>query len=375
MHPSNRLVSGRGSIPDRGRAPSNLPCMRILFDIVHPAHVHFFKNMIPVLEARGHTTHVLARDKEVTCRLLDDLGIPYESVGRPSRRGRIGQLKELVERNATLVRMIRRLDADLVVTRNPSGVQAARLAGAVGIFDTDDGSAAGLHFHAARPFAHLLTSPDCLPERWGRRHHTYAGYKQSAYLHPDHFTPDRAVRNELGVEEGERFFLVRFVAMSASHDHGEAGMDIATKRAVVERLLEHGKVFLSTEEDPPREWAHLAFSLPPSRLHHALAFADLIVGDSQTMSAEAAVLGTPALRASTFSGRIHYLEELEHEYGLTWGFHPRDPDRLLKRLDQLLSGGEALESSVREGHSRMLRDKVNVADWFVGFIEQCGGKV
>ena len=32
--------------------------MRVLFDIVHPAHVHFFKHMIWELEKRGHQTRI-----------------------------------------------------------------------------------------------------------------------------------------------------------------------------------------------------------------------------------------------------------------------------------------------------------------------------
>jgi predicted glycosyltransferase len=243
--------------------------------------------------------------------------------------------------------------------------------GATGIFDTDDGSAAGLHFAAARPFAHILTSPDCLPENWGPRHVRYSGYKQSAYLHPDHFTPDPSVLEELGVCPGERYFLVRFVAMHASHDSGETGMTLAAKRTVIERLVRHGRVFLSCETGIPPEWRHLAYSLPADRIHHVLAFADLVVGDSQTMTAEAAVLGTPSLRASSFAGRISYLEELEHRYGLTWGFHPAKEDALLARLDSLLAIDD-LRAQIAPGHMQMLEEKVNVARWYSDLIERTG---
>ncbi len=347
--------------------------MRIVFDIVHPAHVHFFRHIITSLIERGHHCAILAREKEVTLNLLEEFGLPFQTVGRPSDRGRLGQLAELVRRDVTLTRLILRERADVVVTRNPAGVQAARLAGAVGIFDTDDGTAAGVHFLAAKPFAHFLTSPDCLPEYWGNRHWRYKGYKQSAYLHPDHFMPDPAVRNELGVSADERFFIVRFVAMNASHDAGESGMPFDAKRAVIERLQKYGRVFLSTEGETPEQWCGLRFSLPPSRLHHALAFASMIVGDSQTMAAEAAVLGTPALRVSTFAGRISYLEELQHKYGLTWGYQPRDSAQLLSKLGALLDEGETLKASLRPGYEAMLADKVNVADWFVAFIEQRQG--
>ncbi len=346
--------------------------MNILFDIVHPAHVHFFKHMITDLRSRGHTTSILARDKDVTKALLAHSGLDYEVLGAPAA-GRRGQLKELVERDLRLAQMARRRDVDVIVTRNPAGVQAARLAGAVGIFDTDDGSAAGIHFKAARPFAHWLTSPDCLPERWGRRHVPYRGYKQSAYLHPDHFTPDSAVFGDLGLEEGAPFFVIRFVAMDASHDGGEAGLDLQTKRRLIERLQAHGRVFLSIEGGKvPEEWSHLAYRLPAHRMHDLLAFATLVVGDSQTMAAEAAFLGTPALRASTFAGRISYLDEMEHRYGLTWAFHPREHQAFLSKLDALLAQGSEAKARLIPQRELMLSEKDNIARWFVDFIEAKG---
>ena len=95
---------------------------------------------------------------------------------------------------------------------------------------------------------------------------------------------------ELGVRPGERFFIVRFVDMVASHDSGEDGLPAGAKRAVVNRLRARGRVFLSHEGILPDDMAALRFPLPPDPLHDALAFCDLLVGDSQTMAAEAAVL-------------------------------------------------------------------------------------
>ncbi|MEM9692274.1 MAG: glycosyltransferase, partial [Myxococcota bacterium] len=148
--------------------------MRYLFDISHPAHVHFFRHMISELERRGHATTVVARKKDVTVRLLEDMGFDFVAFGAPSSRGRLGQLRELLTRDWRLIRAARAFGADAIVTRNPSGVQAARALGIPGIFDTDDGPSAGIHFYAAYPFATHVTSPDCFPEVWGKRHSKYA---------------------------------------------------------------------------------------------------------------------------------------------------------------------------------------------------------
>lgn len=341
--------------------------MRFLFDIVHPAHVHFFKHMIRGLEKRGHETRIVARDKDVTNALLDRLGFPYETVGRP-KKSLFGMAGELLRRDAALAKVARAFKADMIVTRNPAGAQAGRLLGIPSVFDTDDGKAAGIHFWSAAPFAHVITTPDCTDEDYGRKHVKYPGYKQSGYLHPNHFTPDRGVLEALGVKAGERYFIVRFVAMGASHDVGEGGLPVAAKRALIDKLKACGRVFVSSESALPDDLLPLKFPLPPDKLHDALAFADLLVGDSQTMMAEAAVLGTPSLRVSSWTGRLAYLTELEERYGLTFAYTPDRAAELMAHVDRWLAE-PSLRQSLSASHQRLLADKVDIAEWFVRFLE------
>jgi uncharacterized protein len=342
--------------------------MKVLFDIVHPAHVHFFKHMLTGLAKRGHETRIVAREKDVTTALLDRLGFSYETVGRSGKKSLFGMGSELLRRDLVLARVARSFKPDMIVTRNPAGAQTGRLLGIPAIFDTDDGKAAGIHFWSAAPFAHVITTPDCSDEDYGRRHVKYPGYKQTAYLHPNHFTPDRSVLQALGVAPGERYFIVRFVAMVASHDLGEGGLPLAAKRTLIDKLRARGRVFLSSEDQLPPELLPLKFPLPPDRLHDALAFADLLVGDSQTVAAEAAVLGTPSLRVSSWTGRLAYLTELEKRYGLTFAYHPKKADELMAHVDRWLAQ-PSLRQSLLPQHQRLLADKVDMAEWFVNYLE------
>ena len=59
-------------------------------------------------------------------------------------------------------------------------------------------------------------------------------------------------------------------------------------------------------------------------MHHIMAFAKMYIGDSQTMAAEAGVLGTPFVRFNDFVGRIGYLRELEDVYNLGYGVKTPD---------------------------------------------------
>ncbi len=42
--------------------------MKILIDVTHPAHVHFFRGAARELTDRGHQVRFVAREKEMTTR-------------------------------------------------------------------------------------------------------------------------------------------------------------------------------------------------------------------------------------------------------------------------------------------------------------------
>jgi uncharacterized protein len=341
--------------------------LRILFDIVHPAHVHFYKHIIKSLEENGVETTIVAREKDVTLELLNSYKLPYLSVGRSGPKNMLGQLGELLNRDWQIWKLAQNFKPDIICTRSPAGVQVARLIGAKGVFDTDDGHAAGIHYRAAAPFAHRITTPTCITENCGKKHIKYPGFKQSAYLHPDHFTPDKEIYKLLGLAENEPYFLVRFVAMVASHDRHESGLSLDARRSLIKRLQNHGRVFLTAEGEVPEEWRDLQVKIPPHRLHDALAFATMLIGDSHTMTAEAAFLGTPSLRLSSFAGRLTCIEELEHRYHLTNSFLPENSENFFNKLDSCL-GDPTTVAKVAAGRQQLLAETKNIAEWYVDFL-------
>lgn len=83
-----------------------------------------------------------------------------------------------------------------------------------------------------------------------------------------------------------------------------------------------------------------------------MVFASLYIGDSQTMSAEAGILGTPFVRFNDFVGRINYMAEMEDVYELGYGIHASalPADSPIRRNDGSLqpSGVEALYERVEQ---------------------------
>jgi predicted glycosyltransferase len=341
--------------------------MNVLIDISHPAHVHFYRHLRQRLIDAGAEVLVVAREKDVTLQLLEAFEIPHLTSGRSGHRGWGGQLGELISRDAFLVRHGRHFRPDVVLTRNPSGVQAARLLRAIGVFDTDDGRSVGVHYRAAAPFAHLITAPDCLPESFGRKERKYPSYKSLAYLHPNVFEPSEEALADLGVRPGERISVLRLVAHDASHDRRAAGIDATARRRIMELLSSHGRVFVSCEGHVPSDVAEHVLPTRPEHLHSVLAAASIVVGDSQTIATEAALVGTPAVRISTWSKVASHLAELELRYGLVSNFAPPQIDEALARIEALLSDSATQEhwSSAR---ARVLEDKIDLTAWYFDLV-------
>ena len=123
---------------------------------------------------------------------------------------------------------------------------------------------------------------------------------------------------------------------------------------------------MSAELEPYR------LTINPMDIHHLLAFAKAVIGDSQTMSAEAGVLGTPYIRYNDFVGKIGYLRELEEVYKLGFGITPDYPEKLLVKAEELASGSN-VKAVFQKRREKMLSEKINAADFLsevvVGFLE------
>ena len=174
--------------------------------------------------------------------------------------------------------------------------------------------------------------------------------------------------SDAGVKEGEPYFILRFNIFKAHHDVGVVGLTIENKRRLVNYLKTKGKVLITTERDIDDEFKPHQLKVSPEKAHSLMYYATMLVGDSQTMTSEAAVLGTPAIRCNTFVGRIHYLEEEEHKYGLTYGFRPEQSESMFQKIEELLAMPD-LKQEWQVRRQKMLSEKIDYAQFLTWFIE------
>jgi len=342
--------------------------MRILLDLFHPAHFHLFRNAARILERRGHTVLWVAHDKDVLVQLLQRHGCAYTILSR-ARNHQMALAAELMKHDWGLYRVYRKFRPRLMMGTSLSICHIAKVTkGKAIVFFEDDVDIVQKYYRLGYALADAICTPDCVRHKVRKNHFTYAGYHELAYLHPNYFTRDAGIFHELDLKEGDPYFLIRLVALRAVHDVGQKGLSVEGCRRLIHVLAEHGRVFLNAEMELPPDLAPYRIKIPPERIHHALASATLFIGDSQTMTAEAAVLGTPAIRCNTFVGRISYLEELEHTYGLTYGFLPEHYDAMIGKAQDLLKRKDLAQEWQRRRH-RMLSEKIDVSAWIARFVE------
>jgi predicted glycosyltransferase len=332
----------------------------ILVDIGHPGHVHLFRNAILAWKAAGHHVVVSIRDRGLVSPLLTGYGIEH-SVASQVKTSFLGLVYELLEHDWGVVSLALRHKVDVMVGTSVCIAHAGVLLGKPAIiFNEDDKHYLLAWALLAYPFASAIVTPFVLSDRKTPRYITHRSLHELAYLHPDHFTPDPGVLDELGVTSGERFFIVRFVALHAHHDFNHRGLDVGQRRRLLRFLEQFGRVFVSDEALPEEDCSSYRLPIHPSRIHHAMYFSTLLVGDSQTMAVEAAVLGTTAVRCNTFVRECSIINELEERYGLIHSYHPHEFDRLLADIERLLAQHDLHE---RCSHQRqqLLRDKGNFA--------------
>lgn len=340
--------------------------MRFAIDILHPAHVHFFRNFVAEMRGRGHEFLVTAREKEISVELLRGYGIPHVVISRQARGG-VGMAAELATRTLRFWRLAREFRADyLLGIMGPTIALAGKVlrSKTVVFYDTEMATVTNWFVY---PLADAVCTPTCYQKRVGRNHVTYPGYHELAYLHPRRFTPDRSVLREHGLGGERPIYLVRFVSWEASHDVGERGFSLAHKERLVEMLARRGRVLVTSEAPLPESLAPYRFDLPVEQVHHVIAFADLLVGESATMASEAAVLGTHAIFVSK-TGR-GYTDEQEADYGLVHNFTDRQAEEALAEAERLLALDD-LKADAGRRRERLLGDKIDVTSWMVDYFER-----
>ena len=368
--------------------------MKVLFMISHPAHFHMFRYTIENLQKHGHEVVNVIRPKDVLEQLCIDANMPYYKVkDRPKKWGMIGLGLALMEKTIEVLRITRKEKPDILIGSDGVIAIVGKILG-IPAFECneDDGEAIHLYAKMFFPIFTGVICPQCCSAwKWKHKKYGYPSYHELGYLHPNQLTPNKDVVEKYGIDTSKPYFVIRFAKLTAHHDVGIHGMNTEIAAHVVELLKPHGQIYITSERELEPQFEPYRIRINPLDMHHVMAFASLYIGDSQTMAAEAGVVGTPFVRFNDFVGRLSYLHELEAPADLTPrkdGYVPKHDAHVDDTLHYSLGYGhktadvEGFYNSIATWmampdrkevcaarREQMLHDKIDYAKYLTWFIE------
>lgn len=341
--------------------------MKILIDINHPAHVHLLRNAYKELVAHGHEVHVLVKDIPSAKFLLEKADIPYTDIGTKRDSLLMKGLDQLVY-DWKIWKYVLKHGIEIGVGSSINLAHVSKVSRMDSIIlDDDDDAVEPLFVKYAHPFCDSILSPNCITRK-AIQTVGYPGYHDLAYLHPNRFTPDPSVLMDAGLKEGEKFFILRFNAFKAHHDVGAVGLNSENKHRLVSLLEKHGRVLITAERDIDPDFKPYQITISPEKIHSLMYYATMFIGDSQSMTSEAAVLGTPAIKCNSFAGRLAVPNEIEDRYDMCYCFLPENVDKMFEKIDQLLQA-DNLKAEWQKKVKRLLNEKIDVTAFITWFIE------
>ena len=305
---------------------------------------------------------VSARDRDVIQELLRHYGIPFCTRGKGAN-GMIGKMLYILKADTLLLQKAIRFKPDLFLSfASPYAAHVAWLMRKPHIV-LDDTESAWLNHCLYLPFSTTPLNPASFKKDFGHKQIRFDSFMELAYLHPRYFTPSASVRANLGIAQDQKYCILRFVAWSANHDVGQRGISLEAKVKLVELLSSHMKVFISSESELPDSLKPYQINIPSDKLHDALAFASLYIGEGATTASECAMLGTPAIYINSLSAGT--LED-QHQMGLIYNL--RDTATLFDTIRQITTD-EEMANDIRSRRQKMLAEKIDITAFLVWFVE------
>ena len=270
--------------------------------------------MRPVIEelrARGDEVLITARDFAQTLGLLERFQLDHTAIGH-HRGGKLAAKGVgLFQRSGALVRWASGRKIDLALGHGSNDISvAAKLLRIPSATAFDYEWARQQHQINCRLAARVVVPDVIPPERLApygaslEKLRRYEGLKEEYYLAD--FEPDRAVLDELGLDDAQPIAVVRTPPSVSLYHRFEN--DLFAR--LLDRLRDVQTVVLPRTPAQREELARAGGFIVPERAIDApslVAFADLVVSAGGTMNREAVALGTPVY--TTFEGKLGAVDE------------------------------------------------------------------
>lgn len=268
--------------------------MKVLIDIIHPAHVHFFKFLIRELKRNHNQVLVTSRKKTITEKLLEEENIPYISLGGyKNNLDKIIKTIPIIFRLVSILKIYKFNKKDFIMGISPVQASIASLfvrSHCIAFTDTD--------FAPEQFYIFCFLSKFVFTPKWfslkvyGAKQIKYEGCQEYNYLNEDYFNPNIRKIRKYGLKPG-KFIIVRLIEWNATHDIGKKG--IFNINAFLEILSKKYNIIITSEYPIQNRWENNIFKGKLCDFHHLLYYSAGYIGEAFTTAQEALVLGKPSV--------------------------------------------------------------------------------
>lgn len=341
--------------------------MRILIELSHPAHIHFFKNTIIELKKRKNSIRLVVRNKDINKSLIKELKIKNVSF--------LGETDSLVKKLGSLVfstmkvlKISLKFRPDIFIGWNAiySGFVAKILRKPFILFEDNEYTWSQLVLRV--PLATKVITTKIFPQNFGKKHIRYDSYEELAYLHPNWFKINDKILENYGIND-RKLIILRLISWSSTHDYSHHGLKLNSKQKInlfIKKLIKYGNVLLSQEGfNPFIITKDNLIRIASNEFHDFLGMADLYIGEGGTTAAEAAILGVPAIYTSTLMRS--YLKDISKRYGLI--FFSIKVEEIFQKLEEILDNKKR-EHIFQEKRIKLLKEKEDITKIIISIIEK-----
>ena len=341
--------------------------MKILIDINHPAHVHYFRNFIKLMEAKGHEFCVVNRDNNIINQLLDFYGIKHIIRNkRPERKGTITSLLYLIKMTLWCIGKSFSFHPEMYMGfASSSSAITSWIFGKPSIL-LDDTEFNKMNHKIYMPFCSTILTPFYFRKKLdndGKKQINFNAFIEQLYLHSKYLTGNLQTIQELGLIQRE-YVVIRFSAFDAHHDMMASPLPEEFKKRIISRVAQRYKVFLSLEKDNGD-----SFYLPylvkfsPEKMHDIEANAKFLITEGITMASESFILGVPYLLINPL--KCGYIDCQMAKYPNLF-YYSTDKKTIMDIVDKLISLPNPNVSMLK---SETEMSTINPTDFLIWFVE------
>ena len=363
--------------------------MKVAFYLAHPAHYHYYKYTAQQLRIDGHEVTYIIKAKDVLLDLLNGDNETYHIVAVKRPKNKWERITFVMQANWKIIKLLRHEKIDMIIgSQFSAGIRLLTRSTIISTAE-DDAAILGIYPKIVYPFSHaIVCSTKCDIGQWNKKAVKFESNMKIGYIHPNNFMSSKEICVKYNIDTQKSYFIMRFAQLNAHHDGGIKGLNTDIAQRLIDILSPHGQVYITSERELEPQFEPYRLAINPIDMHHVMAFASLYIGDSQTMAAEAGILGVPYVRFNGFVGRIGYLDELETKYQLGVGIRPEKKkaendiplqtpypvlhwgeEAMYDIVSQLVQDLPKVKAEWAEKRTRLLSEKIDYAKFLTWFIE------